>query len=146
MPERAEEYRKEKCRRRTDGGDSQFVGSNTGSTEETGSGYGFSVESSNSWRLETQGMGVNDYVNILNNDSINISNHLNVHNFDKFNLEVIGSLRPQGEVGQEMKEWEKAVLMSLNNMDHVERDDCKNSYVKYKLFKRDISCEQALAW
>ena len=28
--------------------------------------------------------------------------------------------------------------MSLNNMNQIERDDRKTSFVKYKIFKRDI--------
>ena len=28
--------------------------------------------------------------------------------------------------------------MNLNSMNKLERGDCKTSYVKYKLFKRDI--------
>ena len=79
-------------------------------------------------------MEINDHVNIKNNDSINISNHSNVFNFNKFNLEVKDSLWPQGELGKDMKDWEKVVLMSLNNMNQIERDDRKTSYVKYKLF------------
>ena len=74
-------------------------------------------------------MGVNNDVNISTKDSINIVNHSNVHNFVKFNSE---------RKDKDMKDWEKVVLMSLNNMNRIERDDCKTSYGKYKLFKRDI--------
>ena len=74
-------------------------------------------------------MGVNNDVNISTKDSINIVNHSNVHNFVKFNSEM---------KDKDMKDWEKVVLMSLNNMNRIERDDCKTSYGKYKLFKRDI--------
>ena len=83
-------------------------------------------------------MEINDHVNIKNNDSINISNHSNVFNFNKLNLDVKDSLWPQGEVGKDRKDWEKVVLMSLNNMNQIERDDRKTSFVKYKIFKRDI--------
>ena len=84
-------------------------------------------------------MGViNDDVNILINVSINIVNHSNVSNSEKFNSEVIDSLRPQGELTKDMKDWERVVLMSLNNMNRKEKDDRKTSYVKYKLCKRDI--------
>ena len=80
----------------------------------------------------------NDDVNILVNNSINIVNRSNVHNLDKFNPEVRDSFRPQGELMKNMKEWERAVLMSLNSINRRERDDRKTSYVKYKLCKRDI--------
>ena len=63
----------------------------------------------------------NDDVNVLINDSINIVNHLNVHNSDKFNPEVIDSLRPQGELTKDMKDWERVVLMSLNNINQKEK-------------------------
>ena len=72
--------------------------------KKIGTGYGFSIKSSNNRRLETQGMKIKDYVNIIDNDSINISNHSNVQKFNKFNPEVIGSLQPQGELGQDMKD------------------------------------------
>ena len=74
-------------------------------------------------------MGVNNDVNISTKDSINIVNYSNVHNSVKFNSEM---------KDKDMKDWEKVVLMSLNNMNRIERDDCKTSYGKYKLFKRDI--------
>ena len=61
-----------------------------------------------------------------------------MRNLDKFNPEVTDSLRPQGELTRDMKEWERIVLMSLNNINRREKDDCKTSYVKYKLCKRDI--------
>ena len=74
-------------------------------------------------------------MNILIKDSINIVNHSNVRNSDKFNPEVKDSLRPQGELTKDMKDWEKVVIMSLNNMNWKERDDRKTSYVKYKLLE-----------
>ena len=55
-----------------------------------------------------------------------------------FNLEVSGSLRPNGHKNPELREWEKNILVHLNNVNLVERDDRKTSYVKFKLFKRDI--------
>ena len=72
--------------------------------KKIGTGYGFSIKSSNYRRLETQGMKIKDYVNIIDNDSINISNHSNVQKFNKLNPEVIRSLQPQGELGQDMKD------------------------------------------
>ena len=82
--------------------------------------------------METQGTEVNnDDVNILVNNSIDIVNRSNVHNLDKFNPEVTDSLRPQGELMKDMKEWERVVLMSLNSINRRERDDRKTSYVKY---------------
>ena len=55
-----------------------------------------------------------------------------------FNPEVNGSLRPNGHKIPELREWEKNILVHLNNVNLVERDDRKTSYVKFKLFKRDI--------
>ena len=55
-----------------------------------------------------------------------------------FNSEVSGSLRPNGHKVLELREWEKNILVHLNNVNLIERDDCKTSYVKFKLFKRDI--------
>ena len=80
--------------------------------------------------METRGTEVNnDDVNNLINNSINIVNRSNVHNLDKFNLEVKDSLRPQGELTRDMKDWERVVLMSLNNINRREKDDRKTSYV-----------------
>ena len=55
-----------------------------------------------------------------------------------FNPEVSGSLRPNGHKDLELREWEKNILVHLNNVYLIERNDCKTSYVKFKLFKRDI--------
>ncbi len=55
-----------------------------------------------------------------------------------FNPEVSGSLRPNGHRIPELREWERNILVHLNNVNLVERDDRKTSYVKFKLFKRDI--------
>ena len=49
-----------------------------------------------------------------------------------------GSLRPNGHKDPEMREWERNILVHLNNVNLIERDDRKTSYVKFKLFKRDI--------
>ena len=55
-----------------------------------------------------------------------------------FNPEVMDSLRPIGSKDLELREWEKKILIHLNNVNLVERDNHKTSYVKFKLFKRDI--------
>ena len=52
-----------------------------------------------------------------------------------FNPEVSGSLRPNGHKDLELREWEKNILVHLNNVNLIERDDRKTSYVKFKLFK-----------
>jgi len=107
----------------------------------------------------------NNDLNVINNRLKNISVNPNVHdscelvpevksdkvitkvldNVDNvkkvsndFNLEVRGSLRPNGHEDPELREWEKNVLIQLNNVNLVERDDCKTSYVKFKLFEQDI--------
>ena len=77
-------------------------------------------------------------MNKKGNNTTNILNHSNVCYCDKLNPKVMGSLRPQEELGPDMKDWENVVRMNLNNINQVEKDDCKTSYVKYKLFKCDI--------
>ena len=51
---------------------------------------------------------------------------------------MIRSLKPQGELGKDMKDWEKVAMMNLKSMNKLEKNDRKTSYVKYKLFKPDI--------
>jgi len=53
-----------------------------------------------------------------------------------FNPEVRGSLRPNGHKDLELREWEKNILMHLNSVNLVERDDLKTLYVNFKLLKR----------
>ena len=102
-------------------------------------------------------------MNVFNNRLINISFNPNVHdscklevkddnvrtevldNIDNvkkisndFNPEVTGSLRPNGHKDPELREWETNIPRHLNNVNLVERDNHKTSYVKFKLFKRDI--------
>ena len=109
-------------------------------------------------------MAENNDVNKFNNYSINNSVKNHVHNLYKldsevkdnvrtevvdsrstgmrlpndFHPEVKDSLRQNGSKDNGLREWEKNVLMHLNNVNLVERDDRKTSYVKFKLFKRDI--------
>ena len=66
----------------------------------------------------------------------NINNVMKLRN--DFNPEVKDSLRPNESKDIELREWEKNILMHLNNVNLVERDDHKTSYEKFKLFKRDI--------
>ena len=126
---------------------------------------GFSLGSCNNGRSSTPMIAENNDMNVINNRLINISVNPYVHdscelvpevksdkvrtevldNVDNvkkvsndFNLEVRGSLRPNGHKDPELREWEKNVLIQLNNVNLVERDDCKTSYVKFKLFKQDI--------
>ena len=42
-----------------------------------------------------------------------------------FNPEVRGSLRPKGHKDLELREWEKNILVHLNNVNCVKRDDRK---------------------
>ena len=42
-----------------------------------------------------------------------------------FNPEVSCSLRPNGHKNPELREWEKNILVHLNNVNLVERDDRK---------------------
>ena len=59
----------------------------------------------------------------------------NINNVRKlkndFNPEVMDSLRPIGSKDMELREWEKNILMHLNNVNLVERDDRKTWYVKF---------------
>ena len=43
----------------------------------------------------------------------------------------------EGTLEEKVMNWENLIL-SLNNMNIMEKEDRKISYVKYKLFKRDI--------
>ena len=92
----------------------------------------------NSGRLETPRMEENDNVNVIYYISINNSIHSNIRNFVKFNPEVKNSIRPKGKWGTDMKDREKVILMNLNNMNQIERDDRKTSSKKFKLLKDDI--------
>ena len=105
--------------RQTDGGDGQILGSYTGSTEETVSGYCFSLGSSNNGQLVTPRMTEDNYVNVINASLINNSVNSNVCNFVEFNPEVKVKfnpkvkdiLRPQGALGKDILRpqgiWEK---------------------------------------
>ena len=86
-------------------------------------------------------------MNVVNNRLINISVNPNVLNSCKsvpevqvnsFNPEVRGSLRPNGHKDPGMREWERNILVHLNSVNLIERDERKTSYVKFKLFKQDI--------
>jgi len=70
-----------------------------------------------------------------NNDLINVSKH---HNVRYFNPEIAGSLKPQNKLVEEVKSWEEELILNLNSMSKEGKDDRRTSYVKYKLFKRDI--------
>ena len=83
-------------------------------------------------------MEENDNVNVIYYISINNSIHSNIRNFVKFNPEVKNSIRPKGKWGTDMKDKEKVILMNLNNMNQIERDDRKTSSKKFKLLKDDI--------
>ena len=151
-------------RRRTDGGYGEIFGRNAKSSEETGTRGGFSLGSFDDERSSTPKIAENNYVNVFNNCLINNSVNPDVHDLYKlvpevngevrtevvdninnvmklksdFNLEVRDSFRPNGSKDIELREWEKNILMHLNNVALVERDDSETSYVKFKLFKRDI--------
>ena len=70
-----------------------------------------------------------------NNDLINVSKP---HNVRYFNPEIAGSLKPQNKLVEEVKSWEEELILNLNSMSKEGKDDRRTSYVKYKLFKRDI--------
>ena len=147
------------------GGYGQIHGSDAGGSEETGTRGGFFLGSCNDGGSSTPRIAENNDLNATNNCLINISVNPNVHdlcelvtevkvdnvrtevldNIDKvkevsngFNVGVRGSLRPNGHKDPELREWETNILMHLNNGNLVERDKHKTSYVKLKLFERDI--------
>ena len=47
-------------------------------------------------------------------------------------------MRPKRHKELELREWERNILMHLNNVNLVEKGDHKTSYLKFKLFKQDI--------
>ena len=125
----------------------------------------FFLGSYNDGRSSTPRIAEHNDLNIVNNRLINIPVNPKVHescelvpevrddkvrtevidNIDNvkkvsndFNPEVRGSLRPNKHKELELREWERNILMHLNNVNLVEKDDCKTRYVKFKLFKRDI--------
>ena len=150
--------------RRTNSGYGQIHGSNARNSEETGTRSGFSLGSCDDGWSSAPKIAENNDVNVFTNRLINNSVNPNVHDLCKlvpeengevrtevvnninnvkklkndFNPEVMDSLRPNGSKEIELREWEKNILMHLNNVNLVERDDRKTSYVKFKLFKRDI--------
>ncbi len=73
---------------------------------------------------------------VNNNVRMKVSARMRLPN--DFNPKVKDALRPNGSKYNGLREWEKNVLMHLNNVNLAERDDRKTSYVKFKLFKRDI--------
>ena len=168
VPRRTEKSRKERewqIWRRTDGGDGQIHGSDAGSSEENGTKGGFSLGSWDDGRSSTPMIAENNDLNVNKNHLINISVNPNVLDSckliaevkvdnvrmevldiidkvreisDDFNPEVRCSLRPTSHKDLELREWEKNILVHLNSVNLVERDDRKTSYVKFKLFKQDI--------
>ena len=125
----------------------------------------FSLRSCDNGRSSAPMIPENNDLNVNNNRLINISVNPNVLDWSKlipevkvnnvrtevldiidkvrevsndFNPEVRGSLRPNGHKDLELIEWEKNILVHLNSVNLVERDNRKTAYVKFKLFKRDI--------
>ena len=136
-----------------------------GSSEANGTRSRVSLGSCDNGWSSAPRIAENNDLNVLNNCLKNISVNPNVHylcelapevkdgkvrmevldnleNVNKvsndFNPEVRGSLRPNGHKDPELREWERNILMHLNNVNLVERDDHKTLYVNFKLFKQDI--------
>ena len=94
----------------------------------------------------------NNDLNVNNDRLINISVNPNVLNLCELVPEVqVNNVRTEvldikdkvrevsnGHKDPELREWEKNILVHLNNVNLMERDDRKTSYVKFKSFKRDI--------
>ena len=72
------------------------------------------------------------------NDSYNLINVFIPRNVRYFNPEIIGSLKPQNKLEEEMMSWEEELIMNLNSMSKEGKDYHRTWYVKYKSFKRDI--------
>ena len=126
----------------------------------TSTRYGFSLGSCDDGRSSTPRMTDNSDVKLFNNCSINNSVNSNVPDLLKldsgtrktikgevrskansgrevrkyFDPEVSDSLRLNRGTEIKLRDWEKNVLIHLNNVNLVERDDCKTPYVKFKLF------------
>ena len=66
---------------------------------------------------------------------INISNNSNLKSF---NPELTGTLRPQGKLEKKVISWEEDLILRMNSINKIEKDDRKTSLVKYKWFKHDI--------
>ena len=49
-----------------------------------------------------------------------------------------GNWRPLGKLEENVMNWEENLILSLNHMNKMEKDDRKSFYVKYKLCKCDI--------
>ena len=62
----------------------------------------------------------------------------NIDNVKMISNDFNPEVRHNGHKDLELREWERNILMHLNNVNLVEKDDRKTSYVKFKLFKRDI--------
>ena len=77
--------------------------------------------------------GVNDV-----NDDINLRNISVNLNGRTFNPELPGSLRPRCKLEEKVMNWEEKLILSLNNINKIEKDDLKTSYLKFKLFKHDV--------
>ena len=77
-------------------------------------------------------MKKHNFVNKNNYDLINVSNHLHVW---PFNPQLTDSLRPQGKLEKKVIRLEELE----NSMKKIEKEDPKTLFLKYKLFKSDIS-------
>ena len=77
-------------------------------------------------------------VNYMKIDDINLRNISVNLNVRTFNPELPGSLRPQCKLEEKVMNWEEKLILSLNNINKIEKDDLKTSYLKFKLFKHDV--------
>ena len=59
-----------------------------------------------------------------NDELMNVSNLLNV---GPFNSELTDTLMPQSKLEQEYSSWEEKLIMNLNSMKELEKDDRKTS-------------------
>ena len=68
---------------------------------------------------------MNDVKYVINNytDLRNISNSLNVQTVSP---ELSGNRRPPGKLEEKVINWEENLILSLNIMKKMEKDDCKN--------------------
>ena len=59
-----------------------------------------------------------------NDELMNVSNLLNV---GPFNSELTDTLMPQSKLEEEESSWEEKLIMNLNSMEELEKDDRKTS-------------------
>ena len=71
-------------------------------------------------------------------DNDNLMNVSNPRNVRDFNPEIMGRLKPQNKLEEEMRSWEEELILNLNSMSKEGKDDRRTSYVKYLSCSKEI--------